>query len=50
MKEKENAKGSPLVSLNRRKRNRPTVLGAFMDDKVCQYVKALRGGVVNGIK
>ena len=49
-KEKENAKGSPLVSLNRRKRGRPMVLGAFIDDQVCQYVKALRdaGGVVNG--
>ena len=38
----ENAKGSPVVTLNRRKRGRPTTLGAFIG-----YVTALRGaGVV----
>ena len=41
----ENAKGSPVVTLNRRKRGRPTTLGAFID-----YVAALRGAgvVING--
>ena len=40
----------PIVKLDRQKRGRPTILGAFIDDLVCQYVLALRssGGVVNG--
>ena len=50
-KEKENSVGKlPIVKLDRQKRGRPTILGAFIDGLVCQYVLALRssGGVVNG--
>ena len=38
-KEKENSvRELPIVKLDRQKRGRPTILGAFVDELVCQYV------------
>ena len=50
-KEKENSvRELPIVKLDRQKRGRPTILGAFVDELVCQYVTcfALFQTVVRG--